>query len=87
LRRKTDAHAHIDEVLAKQRMRFERDDHAALQGGSFAMASLTAELTLLEKASTWPWETGSFRGFMTAIMLPLVVWVVEQLISRWLHVP
>lgn len=87
LRRKTDAHARIDEVLTHQRKRFVDDDHAGLQGGSHAMASLTAELTLLEKASTWPWETGAFRGFLTAIMLHLMVWVVEQLIGRWLLVP
>lgn len=84
LRRKTDAHAHIDRVLERQRQRVAEEDHAGLQGGSHAMASLTAELTLLEKASTWPWETAAFRGFLTAIMLPLVVWAVEQVIARWL---
>lgn len=87
LRRKAQAHQHVDEVLARQRAHFADDDHTGLQGGAHAMASLTAEIGLLEKASTWPWETGAFRGFLTAIMLPLLVWLAEQLIGRWLLVP
>lgn len=87
LRRKTDTHARIDFVLEQQRARIAAEDHTALQGGNHAMASLSAELGLLDKASTWPWQAGALRSFLTAVMLPLMVWLVQQVLSRWLPVP
>lgn len=46
-----------------------------------AVAGVTAELTRVEKASTWPWQGDAVSRVLTAVLLPLVVWAVQQVVS------
>ncbi len=32
----------------------------------------------IEKVPTWPWSPGSLRNFLSAVFLPLVLWLVQQ---------
>jgi hypothetical protein len=41
-----------------------------------------SELEFLGKRSTWPWSTGTFRGFASALLLPIVIFVITQIIAR-----
>jgi len=50
-------------------------------GREAALAGLSAERALLEKASTWPWHGSTLRGLMTAVLLPLVVWGSQQALT------
>ena len=46
---------------------------------------LTSQLQqrdVLAKLPTWPWSAGTLRGFVTAILLPLVVFLLQQVVSR-----
>ena len=47
-----------------------------------AMSALAEERTLVEKISTWPWETGTIRGFATTLLLPIFLWLVTRLLER-----
>jgi hypothetical protein len=37
----------------------------------------------LEKVPTWPWRPGSFRTFLTAVLLPIVVWVTQEILTEF----
>lgn len=39
----------------------------------------------LERISTWPWNTATLTTFVSALFLPLVIWLVQQLLSRILQ--
>lgn len=36
----------------------------------------------IDRISTWPWERQTLRGFITAISLPIVVWLIQQYLAR-----
>lgn len=38
------------------------------------------ELPLL----TWPWKPGAFRNFLSAVFLPMLLWIALELASRYL---
>jgi hypothetical protein len=75
-------------------LRFEalaRELHEQVDGRRFeqmdainkAMASLTIETDKLKKISTWPWRPDTLRGFLSSIALPIVLWIITTLLSRF----
>ena len=42
----------------------------------------TQQRDVLAKLPTWPWSVGTLRGFVTAILLPLVLFLIQMLLSR-----
>ena len=43
-----------------------------------------AEREILNKIPTWPWRPGVFTGFISAIVLPIVLFLVQYFIGNWL---
>ena len=37
----------------------------------------------LEKVPTWPWRPGTPRNFASAVLLPLLIWAVQQAAGRF----
>lgn len=74
-------HAKIRTVAKRLHGDVDGGDFASMDGLSKAMAGLAAELALLEKASTWPWQSSTLRGLMTAILVPLAVWTGQQALA------
>ncbi len=46
------------------------------------IASLKAERDILADLPTWPWQPETPRVFLTAVVLPVVVWVLTALLER-----
>jgi hypothetical protein len=49
-----------------------------------AMASLDLERSHLARTSTWPWQPETLRGLLAAVALPIVVWLIQFGLQRWL---
>jgi len=49
-----------------------------------SLASLYRMREQIEKVPTWPWNAGTLRGFLSAVFLPLGIWLTQQLLSRFL---
>ncbi len=45
--------------------------------------SLAREREALTRASTWPWESATVTGFVSALVAPAVLWLVRQLLHRF----
>jgi hypothetical protein len=43
------------------------------------MNALIEEKELFDKVSTWPWDTGTIRGFTTTLILPIGIWFITRL--------
>lgn len=64
--------------------------HAGVDTGDLAtadqlnktLASLLAERDLIGRLSTWPWSPGVVRGFLSAVLLPIVIWAVIRVLER-----
>ncbi|HXF61048.1 MAG TPA: hypothetical protein VNK95_05490 [Caldilineaceae bacterium] len=48
-----------------------------------AVAGLKQELELLDKIPTWPWQPETFRGVVTALLLPILLGLINRLLERW----
>jgi hypothetical protein len=49
-----------------------------------ALAALEAELTVLTRIPTWPWRGGTLTAFLSAIALPIILFLLQAAIERWL---
>lgn len=51
---------------------------------SDALTSLGAEREVLNTIPTWPWRAGTLTGFLSAIVLPIVIFLVQFAVEKWL---
>lgn len=49
-----------------------------------ALGSVIRQREIVAKLATWPWSAGTARGFASAIMLPLAIYVAQRLLSQLL---
>jgi hypothetical protein len=47
------------------------------------LTSLIEEESYLHKIPTWPWEPGTLTAVLTAVFLPLMLVVAQQVVSRY----
>ncbi len=45
--------------------------------------ALLVERGVIAKASTWPWEPDAVRGVVTAVLLPILIWLVTRVLERF----
>ena len=57
-------------------------DEAAQLGN--VLTGLNAEREILMDISTWPWRTGTMTAFLSAIVLPIVLLLLQITIQKWL---
>ncbi len=49
----------------------------------FQLTSLTSERDILAKLPTWPWQPGTPNLILTAVLLPIILWIIQQVLERW----
>lgn len=49
-----------------------------------AIAALMRERELIKSVSTWPWDPRTIRGFASALLLPVFLWLITRLLERLL---
>lgn len=58
------------------------NDYHDMKESEAAIAALIRERELLSKVSTWPWDPRAIRSFGSALLLPILLWVVTRLLER-----
>jgi hypothetical protein len=48
-----------------------------------AMVALTAERDILTRIPTWPWRAGMLTGFVSIIVLPIMLFILQLVLARW----
>jgi hypothetical protein len=76
--------AELHGLVAAGESRNIDDQHTRAQFLHVTMACLETEQSMLTGIPTWPWQPGTLRGFVTALLLPLVVFVLQYVIQRFL---
>jgi hypothetical protein len=61
-----------------------RNELSEMKEAEAALAALVQERELYRKASTWPWDTASMRAFASALLLPLIIWIITRLLDQLL---
>jgi hypothetical protein len=47
-----------------------------------ALGSVIRQREIVAKLPTWPWSPGTLRGFASAILLPLALFLTQRLLSQ-----
>lgn len=45
-----------------------------------ALAALEIEHASLARVPTWPWPPGTLRGVVAAVLLPVAIWLIQQVL-------
>lgn len=80
--------AELDQRMKAILLRLHRSvDENSLQEISLlnnALKGLTTEREILAKVPTWPWRPGLFAGFVSIIVLPVALFLIQFALGRWL---
>jgi hypothetical protein len=63
----------------------ERSDRSQLEEMPLIESQVGALMEFrheIDKISTWPWQPQTLRGFITAISLPIVIWLIQQYLAQ-----
>jgi hypothetical protein len=69
-------------AFADLHQRVDTGDLSALASQRAVMDALLVERGFVAKLPTWPWQSGTAASFLTAILLPLIVWAVQVILQR-----
>jgi hypothetical protein len=82
----TDAYQRVEHLIDRLHRRVDADDLARMDDLNKAMASLQAELDILDRSPTWPWRPGTVQAVLTAVLLPILLWILQQVLSSYVLV-
>jgi hypothetical protein len=63
--------------------RTDAGEYAEVGDVKSALDALLVERGVVAKASTWPWEPDALRGVLTAVLLPILIWIVTRILERF----
>lgn len=76
--------ARFEAAVAQVHQRVDRQRLTRMDDLNKTLASLEIEQNALRRIPTWPWEPGTVRGVAAALLLPIFIWVAQQVLGRFL---
>lgn len=74
----------LTELYKKFYKLLDADQHRKAAELKSGISTLLEFRTLISSTSTWPWETETIRGFISALFIPIGIWLMQQVIERLL---
>jgi hypothetical protein len=68
--------------IAQVHAKLDASDLTNIDGLNKAMTSLTIEHDTLARIPTWPWQPETPRILFTAVMVPVVLWLLQRILER-----
>ena len=81
-RRKSEIARRMEAVTDEVHHRVDTHDLQGADALKDTLDGLIAERGVLDKVSTWPWEPETARAVVTALVLPVVLWVITRVLER-----
>jgi len=83
-RRLAEAQTTLAAALAEVRRRVAAGDMDGAARVNDAVAAANVGVLVVTRVSTWPWRAETLRGFLSAVFLPIGLWLVITLLGRLL---
>jgi hypothetical protein len=77
-----EVHDRLKATLARLHDGVDQDDLTAADQRHQTLASLLAERDLVAKLPTWPWSPGIVGGFVSAVLLPIALLLMTEVLQR-----
>jgi preprotein translocase subunit SecE len=74
----------VKRVYDKFQHLFQVEDYEAIDKLTQSVDMLKTFKAELEKVPTWPWRTETLQGFLSAIFLPIFLWLIQYLLDQYL---
>jgi cell division protein FtsB len=71
-------------TLARMHQLIDENDLREVPRLNDVLKALTTEREILAKIPTWPWRPGLFAGFLSVIVIPIVLFLLQFGLSEWL---
>jgi hypothetical protein len=78
-------HYRIKSGFSKVEQRFDNNQLGEISELRTAITALESQKAYIEKIPTWPWQPSTLRGFLTAVLLPIGIWGIQQVLYRLLN--
>lgn len=75
----------IKSTLARLHHSTDGQDLSEVDQLNSLLEGLSTEGRILEKIRTWPWSTETLSGFLSAIVLPIILLLIQITIQKWLN--
>jgi hypothetical protein len=67
-------------ALSRVHQKYDQNDLADIDSLYDLVQALSHERDLLHKIPTWPWQPGTLVTFISALLLPIAIFVIQELI-------
>jgi hypothetical protein len=74
----------LEKEYIKLRDAIDVDDYGAVDEINQSVETIMIFRAELDKTPTWPWRQETIRGFLSAVLLPIFIWLVQRLLSQFL---
>lgn len=83
-RRLGEVHASLATVVAEMERRIAASDLEGAGRLNDAISAANSAVSTVSRAPTWPWRPETLRAFVSAVLLPIALWVVITVLERLL---
>ena len=73
----------VERTLERLHRCLDDDEMREMDQLNDAVAALNAERDILTRIPTWPWRAGTLTSFLSAVGLPIVLFLIQLVITRW----
>ncbi|MHA2301639.1 MAG: hypothetical protein ACXACD_11860 [Candidatus Thorarchaeota archaeon] len=74
----------LEAMIAELHGRVDAGELHSIDELRVTMATLESEQSMLNRIHTWPWRSETLRGLVSALLLPLVMFVLQFVLQRFL---
>jgi hypothetical protein len=74
----------VKRTLASLHRCFDDNGLAEVAQLNSVIVGLNAERDILTKIPTWPWRAGMLTGFLSIVVLPIMLFILQLVLARWL---
>lgn len=78
-----EAGSRLERIVGRLHERIDHDMLADADKLNNQLSSVVSEREVLSRISTWPWDVATVTGFVTALVLPVIIWLVQRLLGRF----
>jgi hypothetical protein len=72
----------FETLTARLHERFEAGDVADADKLALQLAGVVTERDAVSRIPTWPWDTTTMTAFVTTMVLPVIVWILQRVLTR-----
>jgi hypothetical protein len=71
-------------LLARFHRHLQDESYVDMSQLNSAITAINLEQTILSRIPTWPWRPGLLTGFLSIVILPIILFIVQLIIGRWM---